>query len=87
MDSVVTIELPRHLVNEARLTNDQLNIELAIHLYETRRLSIGHAREMARLSLWEFWQLLASRKISPHYDVADLDEDMQTWDEGGLAIQ
>lgn len=81
MDSVVTIELPRHLVNAARVTTDELKIELAIHLYETRRLSIGHAREMAGLSLWEFRQLLASRKISPHYDVADLDEDMQTWDE------
>lgn len=81
MDSVVTIELPRRLVNAARVTADELKIELAIHLYETRRLSIGHAREMAGLSLWEFRQLLASRKISPHYDVADLDEDMQTWAE------
>jgi predicted HTH domain antitoxin len=36
---------------------------------------------MAGLSLWEFRQLLASRKISPHYDVVDLDEDMQTWAE------
>jgi predicted HTH domain antitoxin len=81
VDSVVTIELPRRLVNAARVTADELKIELAIHLYETRRLSIGHAREMAGLSLWEFRQLLASRKISPHYDVADLDEDMQTWAE------
>jgi predicted HTH domain antitoxin len=69
------------LVNAARATTDELKIELAIHLYETRRLSIGHAREMAGLSLWEIRQLLASREISPHYDVADLDEDMQTWAE------
>jgi predicted HTH domain antitoxin len=81
VDSIVTIELPRHLVNAARVSADELKIELAIHLYETRRLSIGHAREMAGLSLWEFRQLLASRKISPHYDVADLDEDMQIWTE------
>ena len=81
MESVVTIELPRHLVNAVGVTADELKIELAIHLYETRRLGIGHAREMAGMSLWEFRQLLASRKISPHYDVADLDEDMQTWAE------
>jgi predicted HTH domain antitoxin len=36
---------------------------------------------MAGLSLWEFRQLLASRKILAHYDVADLDEDMKTWAE------
>jgi predicted HTH domain antitoxin len=81
MEPVVIIELPRHLVNAAGTTPDELKVELAIHLYETRRLSIGHAREMAGMSLWQFRQLLASRKISPHYDIADLDEDMKTWAE------
>ncbi|HMQ52733.1 MAG TPA: UPF0175 family protein [Anaerolineae bacterium] len=81
MDAVVTIELPRHLVKAARTTPEELKLELAVHLYETRRLGLGHAREMAGLSLWEFRQLLASRKIPVHYDVADLDEDMQTWAE------
>ncbi len=81
MDPMITIELPRRLVDAAKFTSDELKIELAIHLYENRRLSIGHAREMAELSLWEFRQLLASRKISPHYDVGDLDEDMGTWAE------
>ena len=81
MEAVVTLELPRHLLDAARVSLEELKVELAIHLYETRRLSIGHAREMANLSLWEFRQLLASRKISPHYDVTDLDEDMQTWEE------
>jgi predicted HTH domain antitoxin len=36
---------------------------------------------MAGMSLWQFRQLLASRQISPHYDVADLDQDMKTWAE------
>jgi predicted HTH domain antitoxin len=81
MEPMVAIELPRHLVHAAGITPEELKLELAIHLYETRRLSIGHAREMADLSLWEFRQLLASRKISPHYAVSDLDEDMQTWSE------
>lgn len=79
METTVTIELSRHLVNAARITPDELKIELAVHLYETRRLGVGHAREMADLPLWEFRQLLASRKIPPHYDTADLDADMQTW--------
>lgn len=81
MDAVVTLELPRHVVNAARITPDELKQELAIHLYATHRLSLGHAREMAGLSLWEFRHLLASRKIPAHYDVADLDEDMKTWAE------
>ena len=37
------------------------------------------------MQLWDFRQLLASRKIGPHYDEADLaDEDLQTLDDLGL---
>lgn len=36
------------------------------------------ARELAGMSLWEFRQLLASRRISPHYDETDLQEDIAT---------
>ncbi|HOW76662.1 MAG TPA: UPF0175 family protein [Candidatus Competibacteraceae bacterium] len=53
--------------------------ELAMQLYQQRCLSIGHARERAGMSLWEFRQLLASRRISPHYDLSDLDQDMKMW--------
>jgi predicted HTH domain antitoxin len=28
------------------------------------------------MKLWEFRQLLAARRISPHYDVDDLDQDV-----------
>jgi predicted HTH domain antitoxin len=30
------------------------------------------------MTLWEFRQLLASRRIPPHYDVKALDEDIAT---------
>lgn len=63
----------------AHATPDELRTELAVQLYQQRRLSIGHARELAGMSLWEFRQLLASRRIAPHYDVADLLADMETW--------
>ena len=79
MEAVVTLELPRRLIKTARITPDELKVELAIQLYQTHRLGIGHARELAGLSLWEFRQLLATRKIAPHYDTADLAADMQTW--------
>jgi len=35
------------------------------------------------MTLWEFRQLLASRRIPPHYDVNDLNEDMTTLREMG----
>ena len=79
MEQTVAIEIPHRLLQAARATTDELKVELAVQLYERRRLGIGEARELAGMSLWQFRQLLASRGIAPHYDVADLDEDMQTW--------
>ena len=53
-----------------------LKVELALLLYTQYRLSIGKARELANMSLWEFRQLLASRKIPAHYDINDLNDDV-----------
>ena len=51
---------------------------MAAHLYEQGRLSAGKARELADMILWAFRQLLASRRIPPHHDETDLDEDVAT---------
>ena len=83
MDSVNMLEIPRDVLDSARLTLPELKVELAVHLYAQGRLSVGKARELADMTLWEFRQLLASRRISPHYDVADLDEDIATLREMG----
>jgi len=73
-----TIEIPQDILDSARLTGPELKKEMAVYLYSQGRLSIGKARELADMSLWEFRQLLGSRRISPHYDVADLEEDVST---------
>jgi predicted HTH domain antitoxin len=78
MDKTCQLKIPRDILDAARLTLPQLQVEIAVHLYAQGRLAIGKARELAGLSLWEFRQLLASRRIAPHYDVADLEEDVET---------
>lgn len=78
MGPVKTLEVPQDILDTARLTIDDLKVEIAVHLYAQGRLSIGKARELAEMMLWEFRQLLASRRILPDYDVADLDEDVAT---------
>jgi predicted HTH domain antitoxin len=78
MDKICQLGIPRDILDAARLTLPQLQVEIAVHLYAQGRLSIGKARELAGLSLWEFRQLLASRRIAPHYDLADLEEDVET---------
>ena len=78
MSSVNTLDVPQDILDTARLTIDDLKVEMAVYLYAQGRLSIGKARELAEMSLWEFRQVLASRGIPPHYDVGDLDEDVAT---------
>ncbi len=83
MRALNTLEISQDILDSARLSVNDLKIEIAISLYAQGRLSVGKARELAGMSLWEFRQLLASRRISPHYNVDDFEEDLTTLRELG----
>ncbi len=70
------LEIPRDILDSARLSLEELRVEIAVHLFAQRRLGIGKAHELAGLSLWEFRQVLGSRRIAPHYEVEDLEDDV-----------
>jgi predicted HTH domain antitoxin len=76
MNDMVIVEVPQDILDSARLTPSELKLEIAVWLYAQGRLSIGKARELAERSLWEFRQVLASRRMVPHYDIADLQDDI-----------
>ncbi|HET7088701.1 MAG TPA: UPF0175 family protein [Anaerolineae bacterium] len=78
MSSISVLEIPQDVLDSARLSIGDIKVELAVSLYAQQRLSIGKARELADMSLWEFRQLLAARRISPHYDEIELAEDIAT---------
>ncbi|RME49600.1 MAG: UPF0175 family protein [Caldilineae bacterium] len=78
MNNVKVLQIPQDILDSSRLTIQELKVEMAVYLYTQRRLSVGKARELAEMPLWEFRQLLAARRISPHYDETDLDEDITT---------
>jgi predicted HTH domain antitoxin len=81
--STNVLQIPQDILDSARITLPELKIEMAVYLYAQGRLSIGKARELADLSLWEFRQLLAWRRIAPHYDEIELDHDIATLREMG----
>lgn len=83
MNATTVLEVPRDVLDSARISVSELKVEIAVYLYVQGRLSTGKARELADMSLWEFRQLLASRRIAPQYDVAELDEDVTTLRELG----
>jgi predicted HTH domain antitoxin len=75
---VACLEIPQDILDSARLSLDQVRVDLAVHLYEQGRLSIGKAHELAGLSLWEFRQLLGVRRIPTRFDGEDLEQDLET---------
>ena len=83
MQATQILEIPQVILDSAHISLDELRIEIAVNLYSQRGLSLGKARELANMSLWEFRQLLAARKISPHYDESDLQDDVATLKEIG----
>jgi predicted HTH domain antitoxin len=73
-----SVDVPQEILDAARMTAEEAQLELAISLYAQRRLSLGKARELAGKTLWEFRQLLAARCIPAHVDEDDLAEDIAT---------
>jgi predicted HTH domain antitoxin len=79
------LQIPREVLDSARLTPAEARAELAIALYAQGRLSVGKAAELARMSLWQFRQVLAGRQIESHYGPDDLGDEQQALRETGLA--
>lgn len=70
------LQAPKAALDATQMTEQELLRELALTLYTQNRLSLGKARELAGLSLWEFRQWLATRRIEAHYDTNDLQDDL-----------
>jgi predicted HTH domain antitoxin len=65
------------ILKKAEITADELLIEIAVHLYDTERLSIGQAKTLAGLDLLSFQKELSNRNIYVKYDIEDLETDLQ----------
>lgn len=76
------LTIPDDILEAAGLTERDCLVELAVHLYVQRRLRIGQALRLSRLSRAEFEKELARRDISL-YSVEDLNQDVAALKELG----
>jgi predicted HTH domain antitoxin len=74
----MTIVIPDDILQATRLTEDELKQELAVILFQKEKLTLGQASILAGMNRLQFQHLLASRKISVHYGVAEFEEDIKT---------
>jgi len=70
-----------HLVLEdqpiaaARISAEEIKIELASALYSRGHLTLGQAAQLASVSHWQMQQALAVRGITASYDKAEFEAD------------
>lgn len=74
----MSIVIPEDIIQSARLTAAELMQELAVALFQREKLTLGQASRLAAMNQWQFQQLLASRGIPLHYDVAEFEADLRT---------
>lgn len=75
------LQIPRSVADALALPegrkSEELRRELALTLYREEMLSLGKARELARMGKQEFGRLLGERKIERHYGPEELEEDLR----------
>lgn len=78
--TTLLLEIPAEVLEAVKLppgeVEQELRKELALALYRRGILGIGPARRLARLTRWEFEDLLSQRQIPRHYTARELDEDL-----------
>ena len=69
----MSLVIPDQVLDTARMTAVELAQEIAILLYQRKKLTLGQASGLAETNQLQFQFLLANRQIPAHYDVADLE--------------
>ena len=83
----ITLEIPDEVVKEAKLptanASNEIRKSFAVWLYAKGILGAGRARELAGVSLPEFYALLEREATFLNYDKEMLAEDLKTIEELG----
>lgn len=74
----MNVEIPDDILLATHLSPADLRVEIAVMLFQKEKLTLGRAAELADMGQLEFQRLLASREIPIHYDVEELEADLET---------
>jgi len=76
------LDMPEECLKAVKLPPEEvsprLKRELALRLYDKGLLSFGKARQLSEMPRWDFQELITKEGITRHYDVEELEEDLQT---------
>ena len=74
----MSVTIPDDILESARLSPEELKLEIAIMLFHRGGLTLAQASRFCGISRVEFQRALASRQIPVNYRLSDLEADLQT---------
>jgi len=74
----MTLTIDDDVLQAARLSAEQLRVELAVTLFQGDRLTLAQAADLAATDRLTFQHVLAGRGIPLHYTAEDWAEDLRT---------
>lgn len=70
--------IEENVLLNANMSAEDLLIEIAVHLYDIDKLTMGQARKMANLDQISFQQEMAKRDVLIKYDHEDFMDDLDS---------
>lgn len=80
----MSVVIPDDILQAAKMTEDELRLEVAILLYKQDKISSGKACAWTGLTVIDFQHELARRGLCINYDVEDFQADVKTLQSMGL---
>jgi predicted HTH domain antitoxin len=77
MTTVKDFVVSGDFLESAKMTSDELAVEIAVYLYANERLTLGQAKRLAQLDQISFQKELAARNVFIRFETADLLKDAE----------
>lgn len=77
----MSVIIPDDILEAARLTPDELKLEIAVMLYRKGGLTLAQASRFCDVTRVEFQRVLSSRKTPVSYDIAEFEADLRILDQ------
>ena len=77
MDTTANLIISKKFLQSAKMTAQELAIEIAVYLYEKKRLTLGQAKRLAELDQISFQKELARRDVYLHLEAKDVLRDIE----------
>ena len=77
METTTDFIVSKEFLNSAKMSAKDLAIEIAVYLYEKKRLTLGQAKRLANLDQISFQKELVRRDVYIHLETEDILQDIK----------